>query len=113
MRQSHQTGQLAEWLCILRLWLTGWRILDTRWRCPNGEVDIIAKRGNLICFIEVKARRTHEAALGSLSATQRQRISNAASLWMAQNSNSVGTDMRFDVMSVSTWPWPKRIRNAF
>ncbi len=97
----------------MQLWLTGWRILDYRWRCPQGEVDIIAKRGKIVCFIEVKARATHEAAITSLSATQRQRISNAAGVWCAKNPKFVGGQLRFDVMSVSKWPWPKRIRNAF
>ena len=113
MRQSHQTGQLAEWICMGRLWLTGWQILATRWRCPSGEIDLIASRGKLVTFIEVKARKTHQEAIASISATQQQRITNAASLWMAKNPQYAGHDLRFDVMSVSVWPWPKRYVNAF
>ena len=113
MRQPHQTGQLAEWLCLLRLWLCGWRILAQRWRCPSGEIDLIATRGRVVTFIEVKARRSHDDALASLSATQRQRIAHAASLWLARHPEYAGHDLRFDVMSVSKWPWPKRHVNAF
>lgn len=112
-RQPYQTGQLAEWICLIRLWLSGWRILDTRWRCSSGEIDIIAERRKVICFIEVKARKSHNDAISSISATQQQRITNAASLWIAKNSEYSSHDLRFDVMSVAVWPWPKRHVNAF
>ena len=113
MRQTYQTGQLAEWLCIAQLWLSGWRILAKRWRCPYGEIDIIAKRGHNICFIEVKARQTHEAALSCISATQQQRITSSAALWLAKHPEYSGCDLRFDLMSVTIWPWPKRHKNIF
>ncbi|MDG1287235.1 MAG: YraN family protein [Rickettsiales bacterium] len=113
MRQPHQTGKLAEWICILRLWLSAWRILAIRWRCPSGEIDLIASRGKLVTFIEVKARKSHDDAIASISATQQQRITRAASLWVAKNPQYAGHDLRFDVMSVSIWPWPKRHANAF
>jgi len=111
--QSYQTGKLAEWLCILRLWLTGWRILATRWRSPAGEIDLIAVRGRQLAFVEVKARRNHDEAVTSLSATQRQRIQQAAGMWLASHPKYAGHECRFDVMSVSKWPWPRCYENAF
>lgn len=113
MRQPYQTGVLAEWLCVARLWLSGWRILARRWQSPAGEIDLIATRGQTISFIEVKARHSHDAAISSLSATQRQRISHAANHWLALQAKLVGASTRFDVMSVSRWPWPKWHRNVF
>jgi putative endonuclease len=112
-RQPHQTGQIAEILCLIRLWLTGWHILETRWRCPAGEIDLIASRGKQLCFIEVKARSSHRAALESISATQQQRIQRAASVWLAKHPKYADKDCGFDVMSVSHWPWPKRHRHMF
>lgn len=112
-RQPHQTGMVAEWLCCLRLWLTGWQILARRWRCPSGEVDIIARRGRMVSFIEVKARRQHALALASISASQQQRIRNAASMWLAKHQQFSQHDCRFDVMSLTYWPWPLRHRNVF
>lgn len=112
-RQSYQTGHLAEILCMIRLLLTGWVILAKRWRCPSGEIDLIAARGNTISFIEVKARCSHEAALSSISATQQQRIRSAASFWLSKYPKYTSHTTRFDVMSVSVWPWPKRYHNMF
>ena len=112
-RASYQIGQLAEWLVILRLWLSGWRILELRWKCPAGEVDVIACRAKQLSFLEVKARKNHEAAVASVTALQQQRIQRAAALWLAKHQEYAGHDCRFDVMSVANWPWPKRHRNAF
>ncbi len=113
MRQTHQIGLVAEWLCISRLILTGWQISNLRWRCPSGEIDIVARRGQVISFIEVKARNSHDNALYAISATQQQRIRQAASLWLAKHPKYAGDDCRFDVMSVSKWPVPKRHVNVF
>ena len=113
MRQTHQIGLVAEWLCLARLVLTGWRILNLRWRCSAGEIDMIARRGRVISFIEVKARSSHDRALESISATQQQRIRTSAALWLAKHPKYAGDDCQFDVMSVSKWPLPKRHVNVF
>jgi len=110
---TYAAGKLAEAICIARLWLTGWRILAVRWRCAQGEVDIIARRGSQLCFIEVKSRSAHAKAYESVTAMQQNRIRAAASLWMAKHAQYASLSQRFDVMSVAVWPWPKRLTNAF
>ncbi len=112
-KQTYAIGLLAEGLSVLRLWLNGWRILNYRYRCHAGEIDVIALRRHQLAFIEVKARNSHETAIESISATQQQRIQRAADYWRAQNPKYARVDCQFDVMSVSKWPWPKHIRNVF
>ena len=93
-------GHLAEWLARWWLRLRGWRILGRRVRTPVGEIDIIARRGRTIAFVEVKQRRTVEEALAALGAQQRRRIMRAAGLWLAQNPHLAADDLRFDLMAV-------------
>ena len=65
----------------MRLRLTGWRILARRYATPAGEIDIVARRGTLIAFIEVKHRKERQGALEAISARQRRRIENAATIY--------------------------------
>ena len=112
-KNTYAIGQFAEMLCILRLWLTGWRVLARRYKQPVGEVDIIAKRSKVLAFVEVKARDSARGAIESIHPGQQQRIMRAASTWMAKHPQFSGLETRFDVMIVTHWPWPKRINDAF
>jgi putative endonuclease len=113
MKQTHAIGLVAEILCILRLWLTGWRVLARRWRHPLGEIDLIAARGKTIAFIEVKARRNSREALESIRLAQQQRIMRSAQMWVAKYPAFQQHQLRFDVMWLSHWPFPHRLTNAF
>src|SRR5262249_60356142 len=61
-RRAQRRGRLAEWFCLWHLQLRGWRILARDWRCPSGEIDILARRGSVLAIIEVKSRQEIEAA---------------------------------------------------
>ncbi len=113
MKQTYAIGHLAEFLCMLRLWLTGWRVLAHRYRHPVGEVDLIAARGRIVAFIEVKARNESRVAIESIHPSQQARIMRAASAWIAKYPQFSGHEMRFDVMIVALWPWPRRLEDAF
>lgn len=113
MKQTYAIGHLAEILCILRLWLTGWRVLARRYKQPVGEVDIIALRGKTLSFVEVKARSSTRAAIESIHPAQQARIMRAATVWVSKHPQFSGHEMRFDVMVVTHWPWPIRLTDAF
>jgi len=113
MKATHEIGLLAEWLCLLRLWLCGWRVLARRWRHPAGEIDLIMRRGNVIAFIEVKTRKDRDTALTAITLRQRQRITTVAGIWLAQNAQNGNAECRFDVMWVGRWPWPRHVANAW
>ena len=65
-RAAEKRGRGAETLACWYLRLRGWSILERRARVSGGEVDIVARRGRTIAFIEVKARATDQAAAYSL-----------------------------------------------
>ena len=112
-RAAYKRGLAAERLCTLRLRLAGWRILARRYATPAGELDIIAKRGALIAFVEVKHRRQRQDVLEALSAHQRRRIENAATIFLSRHPNWRKLSFRFDLMVVSPWRWPSHLPDAW
>ncbi|MBE1236554.1 YraN family protein [Phaeovibrio sulfidiphilus] len=98
-------GAAAETLCALTLWLDGWEILARRVRFGRGvaagEIDIIARKPPVLAFVEVKARTRPDALPHALTDRQRRRIENGAAAWLAFNPQLPGTDVRFDLMSVT------------
>lgn len=77
-----------------------------------GEIDIVARRGHTIAFIEVKARASHAAAHESVTPAQRARIVRAAHVFAERNAACAECDMRFDVMSVAGL-WPRHLADAW
>jgi len=112
-KQALVRGQRAEAFCALRLRLQGYSVVARNWRVPMGEVDIIARRGKVLAFIEVKARETQDAAREAVSANQRRRIENAARAFLAANPDCANMHIRFDVITVAPWQWPAHIRAAW
>lgn len=106
-------GRWAERLCALVLRLKGYRILDQRHRNPAGEIDIVAKRGHTLAFVEVKARSGGADAIQALDPRQRARIERAAEAWLARNPGHGDAAMRFDVMLVSGSSFPRHILDAW
>lgn len=78
-----------------------------------GEIDLIAKKRNLIVIVEVKARKTVSKAVDSVTYQSKQRIENAADLWLAKQPNPHLLSMRFDIIAVRPWCWPTHFENAF
>lgn len=103
--EAERRGRFAEALCVWSLRLRGWRILERRLLGRRGlgvgEIDIVAKRGKLIAFIEVKARASRTAALEAVTPAQRARIARAADIFIARFPGGDICDVRFDVMTVS------------
>jgi len=112
-RSRDARGRHAETLCAWHLRLGGWRILARRFRSPTGEIDIVAKRGRRVVFIEVKARADAGTAAESLSARQRQRIFRAAEHFLKLHPEHAGAELRFDVMLVAPWRLPVRLADAW
>jgi putative endonuclease len=111
--RAQKRGRLAETLCAFLLRLKGYRILARNLREPVGEVDIVARRGKTLVFVEVKARHTKAAALEAVSTKQRQRIINAAQIYLAKHPDCANLHVRFDVMAVAPGGWPAHIRSAW
>ncbi len=106
-------GRFAETLCAWHLRLRGYRILAQNYRTPQGEIDIVARRGGLVAFVEVKARRDLVLAGESLSARQQRRITRAAAAYLQKQPLLQQLDQRFDVMLVAPWRAPRHVIDAW
>ncbi len=112
-RRAWAFGRLAEGLCAWHLRARGYRILARRFRTPVGEIDIVARRGNTLAVVEVKARADLPTAMDSLRPRQRYRIIRAAEAFIAARPALAGMDVRFDVMVVVPWRPPAHIQDAW
>lgn len=112
-RSSERRGRRAEFLVALWLQLQGWKILDRRARTAMGEIDLVARRGRTLAFIEVKAHRTRDASLYALTPRQQARLLRAGSLWRARHRRYAHCQPRFDLVLAVPGRWPRHIKGAF
>jgi putative endonuclease len=112
-KRAQRRGRLAEWLCLWHLRLRGWRIVARGWRCPSGEIDILARRGKVLAIIEVKSRSGMTAAASALAPRQRRRIARAAEAFLLARPDLAGLDLRFDLMLVAPLRLPRHWRGAW
>lgn len=112
-RGAYRSGHAGEFLAAMRLLLTGHRILARRYRTRVGEIDLIARRGQVVAFIEVKKRADLATGLEAVTPLSRQRIRRAAELFMRRNPALSELALRFDVMVITPFPWPRHIVDAW
>lgn len=110
---SYSRGLFAEFLARMYLRLHGYRIILSRYitgrHTNRAEIDIIAKRGNTLTFIEVKQRKTLEKAWAAITVQQTKRLRRAAETYILQT--GWRGNARFDVIIVYGWHI-KHIKNA-
>ena len=111
-RQREEQGRSAELMALWALRLKGWRLLARRYKTHMGEVDLIMRRGDVTAFIEVKARKSLDDAVLSVTPRQARRIA-AARQFMAEDRQAARQACRFDIVAVSPYHWPRHIANAF
>jgi putative endonuclease len=111
-RHAERGGRRAESLAALWLQLKGWQILARRARTPVGEVDLIARRGNLLAFVEVKARATAREAEFALDEYRLRRVAAAAEA-LAPRFMRPHDDMRIDAMFIIPWRLPRHLENVW
>lgn len=122
---AYRRGIWAELAAAALLSAKGYRLLARRFRCPHGEIDLVASRWTTLVFVEVKARASEAEAALSLAPRQQARIRRAAEAWLARHtlsrpasdaaSQTLGdwTTIRFDVILVAPWRLPRHISDAF
>lgn len=109
--RAEQRGRRGEALAAWYLRLKGWRIVARRVKTPRGEVDLIARRGRTVVFVEVKWRRT-EAELALALDHYRLRRVIAAAEALAPHYATNGEDLRIDAILLAPGRWPRHIANA-
>jgi putative endonuclease len=111
------TGKRGEDLAAAFLMERGYRILERNWRCPVGEIDIIARDGNELVFVEVKSRTSdlYGTPETSVNARKQKKVASAALYYINEKSHH-HRNARFDVVAVTFQEGPPRIEltcNAF
>ena len=109
---AEKRGRGAETIAALWLRLHGWRILARRARVPGGEVDIIARRGRTLAFIEVKARATDAAAAFSLDAYRLRRVVAAAERLSPRYMRD-GDEVRIDAIFIVPRRLPRHLADIW
>lgn len=110
--EAERHGRRGEALAGWYLRLTGWHILAQRVKTKRGEVDLVAKRGRTVCFVEVKWRRSTAELSHAIDAHRLRRVAAAAEALAPRFARS-GEDVRIDVLLLAPWCWPRRIANAW
>ena len=109
---AERRGRGAETLACWYLRMRGWRILARRARVPGGEVDIVARRGGILAFVEVKARATEDSAGFALDQWHLRRVATAAER-LAPRFMREGDDLRIDAILIVPRRWPKHLINVW
>jgi putative endonuclease len=110
-------GKEGEKIAAAFLKKNGYRIIEINFRCPIGEIDIVAKEKNDLFFVEVKTRKSldlgyPEQAVG----IRKQKKMSQLALWYMQKRKIADTNARFDVVAITLIPEKnevKLIKNAF
>lgn len=111
-QRAERGGRRAERIAAWWLRLKGWRILAVRARTPVGEVDLIARRGRTVAFVEVKARATDDAVEMALDDYRLRRVARAAEA-LAPRYAGPGDVTRIDAMFIVPRRLPRHLANVW
>lgn len=101
-KTSYDVGVGAEKTACDFLIAKGYKILFQRYKTKFGEIDIIAQKNKVICFVEVKIRKTAHEALESVTPRSQKRIQNTALFFLSQYPQYEFFDLRFDVIVMTS-----------
>lgn len=98
----HREGARAEALAADALRLRGYQVLEQRFRYARSDVDLVARRGAVIVFVEVKSRADdrYGAAAEAVTARKQANLVRAASVWLTRHARAWDA-VRFDVITIS------------
>ncbi|MCC9621137.1 YraN family protein [Thalassospira sp. MA62] len=110
-KRAERAGRRAETICGIWLRLKGYQILATRHKSPLGEIDIIARRGNILIAVEVKNRSDRATALYAVTPKQQNRIARSLGAYAVHIGHT--GDLRLDLMIIRHWGRIEHLRNAW
>jgi len=112
-RSAHLFGLRAETVAAILLRLKGYSILGRRYAVIGGEIDLIAKRGRSIAFVEVKARGDLDSAAQTIGRQKQRRIARAVRVWLTRNPWAAGFSLRGDAILVARGRLPRHVASAY
>ncbi len=107
------SGRRAEVLAAVWLMAKGYRILGFRLSAKQGEIDLLATRRGVLAVVEVKRRRTLEAALEAVRPSQRERLRRAATAIALRRPALRDAAIRLDLFALAPGRWPRHIPDAW
>lgn len=110
---GHARGLAAEKQAALYLRVKGYAVLEMRYKTPYGEIDIVARKGGVVVFAEVKLRKDADTAAEAIHARNQNRVRQAAALYLAAHPEYTALDARFDAVLLAPRCLPRHIENAF
>ena len=111
-QEAERRGRRGESLAAWYLWACGWRILAKRQRVGAGEVDLVARKGRTVAFVEVKWRASGVALDTAIDARRLKRVARAAEALAPRFANA-GDDLRIDVILLAPGHWPRHMANVW
>lgn len=118
-KKAYVRGHRAEKIAALWLKTKGYQILAERYSNAFGEIDIVAKKGDVLALVEVKARKTYRECAESITPEKQQRQIKAAKSLLAYPGSLARffdpsrVQPRFDVIMIRPWRLPRHLTNAF
>ncbi len=109
---AERRGRRGETLAAWYLRLKGWRIVARRVKTPRGEVDLVARRGRQVAFVEVKWRASSDQLDLAIDGYRLRRVAAAAESLAPRYARN-GEDVRVDVLLLAPGRWPRHIVNAW
>ena len=109
---AEKQGRAGERIAAWWLRLHGWRIVGERVRTRRGEVDLIARRGATIAFVEVKTRGDAAALALAIDEYRLRRVVDAAEALLARY-GAGAENIRIDVMLIRPWRLPVHLKNVW
>jgi len=110
---ARESGRRGEVLAALLLMLKGYRILGFRLASPQGEIDLLALKGEVLAVVEVKRRASLESALEAVRPEQRDRLRRAARSIAAGRPSLKAATIRLDLMALAPGRLPRHIPDAW
>lgn len=110
--RAEAAGRRGERLAGWWLRLKGWQVLDRRVRTAAGEIDLVARKGSLVAFVEVKTRATAAELDFAIDERRLARVAAAAEVLMPRYAHA-GDDIRVDVILLAPGSRPRHIENAW
>ena len=112
-QEAERRGHRGEWIAAWYLRFKGYRIVAKRFKTKGGEVDIIARKQDLVIMVEVKARSSVLEAMDAISATAQRRIESAGDVWLARQRDFAKLSVRYDLIAILPRKWPVHVERLF
>jgi putative endonuclease len=111
--KARLSGRRGEVISALWLMAKGYRILGFRLKTPQGEIDLLAQKGDVLAVVEVKLRASLETALDAVTWKQRERLRRAGESVAARRPSLADAAIRLDLMALAPGRLPRHIPDAW